>query len=534
MSRRQEIEQRSLEDIPLEYELFERLNPEQNPLDSWGQANLGSITENIGRTARIYRRGRGGCWMLSAEWEVSTKQLGQRTRERLLEEEEAAEQILRETFIDYLMREVRVNVGTFEIFRGFLGYMKLTFPDGRVYIRDWSKVWNKVRSIYTRIGDNQLTNGSVESGAWASYNTPSTNEQSTDWFTLDLYSDHIVADSVNDGATIQTGIAIVANKGYQAHVSVNIVSGTWTFEIYRTDTDEALAARTEDGTGEYMLQCNINDDNTYAGNIGLRIYCEDASGEIYADAAVFQDAPYRADTTWYEAPLSQDVFGTRERVNLLAGASDDRANDVALTDLRHFAWAHTFPPEDYELRIPDDGITLEVEFYGYMVTANNTHTESTGTDTISNLMSTLAGETEYLEAGFIDADNSQDFQVDDRYPLRVWDVIEEATMAGDASGTRYECGVWQGRKFDYQPVTDTPLYRLTKGVFSEIDYSPIDPWMILPGYLLDEDMPLGPDQITGYETDNPRITYMFEVCFDAADYLAGRSGFSWRREPFRE
>jgi hypothetical protein len=104
------------------------------------------------------------------------------------------------------------------------------------------------------------------------------------------------------------------------------------------------------------------------------------------------------------------------------------------------------------------------------------------------------------------------------------------TTDGNAAGDRYECGCFEGRRFDYLHVDEIPLYKQRGGLIYELDGSLVEPWRVQPGYLLLEDMPLGPDQISGYETDNPRVVYMFEVCFDVADWLQGNLGLSWRRE----
>ena len=48
---------------------------------------------------------------------------------------------------------------------GFLAEMTLTL-DGLVYVRRWADIANRVQAIYSRLGDNMLTNGSVETGNW--------------------------------------------------------------------------------------------------------------------------------------------------------------------------------------------------------------------------------------------------------------------------------------------------------------------------------------------------------------------------------
>jgi len=502
-----EREPRSLEDLPVSFVLHDKLDPGNL---SAGSARLATITPKIGPSARVTKRGRGGWWALTATWE-------------------GEEWEKREFFLDGLQYEIRMNRGGKTLWAGFVAIMKLTLPSGEIYIRDWTRLYNKIKTIYTRLGDNELTNGSAESGAWTAYGTPTTNEHSTTWVSDGIYSNHIVANSPGDGATIQGGITIPEAKSKQGKINVNIVSGKWVFEIYREDTGEALTKRVEDNTGESELLVSISEDNTYSGNVGVRIYlhADSSSGEIYGDGAVFQDAPYKAETRWYSDTASQAIHGIKEFANLMGGSSDQAARNTTLTDLRKKAWPHTFPPNDYENNIFSNECRLEITAFGYVATLNSLHSDTTGTDAISDHLTALLSQAEFIEARVI-TENTTEFMIDTQGPLRIWDLIEDMTLAGDASGNRYECGVGESRKFDYMPVDDEPKYKQRGGLIFALDGSEIEPWEIEPGYILLEDMPLGPGQISGYETDDPRVVYMFETTFDAGDWLAGGPGLKWR------
>lgn len=502
---------RSIDDLPLKFHLHDPLDP-QNIADEPGF--IGDITAKIARNFRMKKRGRGGWWLATSTWEGDDYEM-------------------LEFYVDGLMRELRVMDGAEEIFRAFTAKMRLTMPNGDVFERDWAQVANKTRSIYTRIGDNEFTNGSAESGAWADYGTPTTNEQSTDWVTDGVYAEHIVADSAGDGAIIQTGISLVANKGKQAQVSVNIIAGTWVFEIYRTDTDEALARRVEDAEGKMVLQVSISEDNTYAGTIGARVYLDDASasGEIYCDAAILQDAPYRAESAWYEAADSQHIFGVKELVLLLAGASDEAAGAKAATELRKRSWAHSLPPTKYKTLRTGETMRLDLTFCGYVFTLSNLHVATPGTDEMSDHVTAMLSQAEFVDAGVI-LSNATSYQIDDIAPITLWAALEAITIAGDASGNRWECGVYGGRTCDYLQVSEAALYTWENGQLYALDKSVVEPWRARPGYVTLKNMPLGPGQISGYETDDPRVVYMFEIEFSVPDWLAGQSGLAWIREPY--
>lgn len=616
-------------------------------------AAIGDITKNVARTWHSFTRGRGGWWRASCDWSGEAWEM-------------------EELFIDGLQREIRMLHGGQILFQGFIGFMKLTQPGGDVFTRDWEQISNRSKAIYTRIGDNQFTNGSVESGAWPSYGSPATNEQSTTWKTDGTYSDHIIVDSdeivngdvesatgfgttnwinyntpttkarsttwswdgdyschivadqaqdgaivyqtgmtatagtiahawarVNiisgtwemeiyridtgdelgsvaestlatnltikatvaesvgytgnvgvrikcttatgeiyadgveywsesaDGATIQADIEIVSDKAYILRCSVDTIAitGSWVLQMYRTDTGEELASASEVNTGERVLSATLAETNTYAGEIGVRLYCT-GSGEIYADSAAFQESPYRAETSWHIDQNSADEHGLREAVLLLPGSSDDAANAKAATLLAARSWPHSLPPRKYEHRERVDETKLELEIYGYVWTMNNTHSGTTGTDDMSSHVTALVLAAEYLDAGIIES-NTSNYYIDNRAPLRLWDIAEDITISGDVSGDRWACGVYADRKFDYTETTPEAEFNWRGGVLRGRDGSPIEPWLAEPGFIRLDEMPLGPEQISGVETDDPRILYMFEVEFDCEAWLDGEAGIRW-------
>src|SRR3990172_5002780 len=66
---------------------------------------------------------------------------------------------------------------------------------------------NSIRVVYTSIGDNLLTNGGGESGAWASYNGAVVT-QSAAWHVEGLYSIRVQAGGASRGAYIQQNLSI--------------------------------------------------------------------------------------------------------------------------------------------------------------------------------------------------------------------------------------------------------------------------------------------------------------------------------------
>lgn len=503
---------RKLSELPMQLNLYESKKR--------GGGNLGNVTARMAGTWRHSKRRVGGDWIASARYEGSTDEL-------------------EEMFYEGLMREVRASVGGILVWRGFCAEVRLHLR-GVEYVRSWFEMANRVKVIYTHIGTNQFTNGSAESGAWTSYNTPTTNAQSTTWVTDGTYSDHLVADAANDGATIQGGIAVTAGLYYECRCSVNIISGTWVLEIYREDTGAALGTCTYGTAGQYVMRCSIGDSSTYAGNIGVRLYCSAAAGEVYADAAVFQEGPCRAETSWYADTASQSEFGVMEEILLKAGMSDAAANALGQLTLDERAWPRTKAPNEFMALAEGESLGedwLEMTFVGYLFSTRNRFTTVTGTDDCDDHISALLGLCEFVTAGIVDA-NTMQFQIDDQAPLRVWECLRDITLAGDASQNLWQIGlvphttpVGSDYGVDYRLLGSTPVARYRGGRVYHIAGGEMEPWFLEPGYLyVDDLLSMGPGEISGIAADDPKIMSVDEVEFDAGNWLGGGSGIRFVRE----
>lgn len=674
--------ERSLDSLLVDLQLYDTVKRGGGPIMN--------VKKQLGATWRRSIRSVGGYWLGTAEFRGDPFDM-------------------QDLFLTGLTREIRETYGGLITWAGMIVEMVLTLG-GRQYTRRWADLANRVQVIYTRLGDNQFTNGSVESGAWSAYNTPTTRAQSTAWiadgtYSLHLvtdssaanvltngsaetlvspsfwsnyfspttlaqstfwvyagtYSAHIVGNSANDGAVIepgiisvlaatiydcqvqvdiiagtwklevyrtdtdatlasttesrtgvlqmqcsvpvtntyaggvnvrlyctttsgeiyaddarfqarayqgaiiQTGITIVAAKAYECQVSVKIVSGTWKLEIYRTDTDATLGSGTENNTGQRTMRASISDTNTYAGTIGVRLYCTTVTGEIYADGAAFRETAVQARTSWLANTQAQSDFGTLELALLQGAMSDAAANAHAATALAQLAWPRTIPPELFmpemlageagmryveggaaaslgkhgELALANpsvisdpmrmEGAALSIVVAGYAFSLRNKYTSRGGTtQAASTHVSNLIGDSEFVTAGSI-ATNSFQYQVDDRAPLRVWEVLRDIAIAGDASGNRWTAGVYGNRVFNYAQAGTKPDYHLRGGELITGSGGPSDPWLALPGLVYMDDMPAGPGGLSGNSSDDPHVVFVEEVEWDVAGWLAGRSGLTFRQ-----
>jgi len=428
-------------------------------------------------------------------------------------------------FLTGLTNEIREGALGEETWRGFISEMELTV--GKVsWRRSIFDMANAVRSIYSSIGDNMLTNGGGESGPWTAYGG-ATVTQSTTWRTQGTYSIRIQAGAGAQGAYIQQNLSITATTPYDLRVSVKIVSGTWMLAVIRTDTSEALAEVQEATVGEVVMTCSVSDTSDYAGTVHIRLETIGGAGEIYADAAVFQRGPIRAETGWYENALSQAEFGRIENILLRAGMSVSAANDEVQTYLNEHAWPRSLPQDQFEVdffhdvRQAIEAPQLSLTCVGYWATLNFRYCRTSGTDDASDHVASLIGQSEFVTAGVVQA-NTRLFQIEDQAPLKAGDTLAEIAAVGDDSGNHWYVGVSGDHLLDYLLVPRTPKYRYRNGMLYDIAGGQVDPWFVRPGWIYLDDMPVGPGYGSGDAADDPRWVYAAEIEFQAPDKIQFR------------
>ncbi len=416
---------------------------------------------------------------------------------------------LDERFKYGLLRELREHGGNRETWRGLLVKMEYNRA-GDTFIRDVSMMANAIRSIYTRIGDNMLTNGGAESGVWSSY-AGGTVTQSTEWVSQGTYSGKIVASGAGQGATIQAVIPITAGIGYLIRGTLHVISGSWKFSSNRADNGQSLAFFSTGGTvGDHAAEIYIPESNTYMGNADLRISAESA-GTIYVDACVVQTAPARAETGWYTDMRSIAVHGRKEDILLRPGMSNADANDEVQSDLLKRAWAHPSPPRSGVsiTKTAEDSLTLT--FAGYWCTLNWLYSTLAGTRTRSAWVAALlAQQAQFLLPGKIET-NANDFLVDSSDPLRLGDTLRQIANAGATGGQLWGIGVYSERKLNYQAIPQELKYYRRQGQLFEVSGNIGDPWRARPGWALWQDMPLGPGSLTTNPAHDPRWQFLEEI-----------------------
>lgn len=467
-----------------------------------GNGDLWDATEFLRSTWKHKTRRVGGYWSASGEYRHPKTDR------------------LEEMFYNGLQREVIAAIGSKMIWQGYIGALALT-RNGYTWTRSLANSFNAIKSLFTRIFDSLLTNGSAESGAWTAYNG-ATVTQSTEWVADGNYSCKIVvADTTIRGARISGsgyGLTIAANTQYDVAVSINALSGSWRVSVNRSDTDESLGFFSTRGEqGQFIASFTIPDTNTYAGTVDFRITSEASAGTIYGDFARFTPLPVAADTGWLVDANSINQFGRIEKVIVRGGLSNDAANAEIATLLAQSAWCRTLPPDQFQIgrsAAPDEK-KLALTLVGYVNTLGNLTTATSGSTTLSGAISAMLAQSDVLSTGKIDT-NSTDFMIENRAPVTLWRVMLDAIKAGDATGQRWFAGVLEDRKFYYQAVATEPGFFLRSSqVYYKTELS-AEPFYLRPGYYQLDDMPLAVTPASGDANDELRRIFVEEVEYVAA------------------
>lgn len=461
--------------------------------------DLWNITDRIRDTWRRSIRAIGGYWIGTCEYSG--------TRDDLLE-----------MYLEGITREFRESSGGSITWQGYIAEMRLTI-DGVTYVRSMVDIVNAAKLLYTRIGDEKLTNGGAELGAWDAFNS-ATVTQDTTWINTGSYSCKIVvADTAIRGASISgTGysITIVAEATYEISGVVNVSSGSWRISVNRADTDESLCYESTNGeTGERTINMTIPATNTYAGTVDLRITSEAAAGTIYGDSFRFAIAPYQAQTGWAIDANSIAEYGRVELASLEVAMSSAAANAKAATIVTKQAWPKSLPPNEFTLvgneLTGNTGDKLELTVHGYVHTLANKYCLTTGTAAASTHVRNLIVESEFIRAGSVNVNNLS-YLIDPRGPIKHWQALMDIINAGNASGRRWVGGVYENRYFDYGQSDNVVAYHYRGGKFWHSSGGELEPWFAEPGHLLYlDDAPAGPGQISGNLEDDPHIVFVSEI-----------------------
>jgi len=484
------------------------------------------VTNQIGNTWRRSIRSIGGYWIGEAEFEGSVGEMD-------------------DIFRDGLMWEIRETWGGYQTWQGFLAKMNYK-RNGVTYTRDWGEIANKIKMKYKQTTPQLLTNTSVETDAWAEEGDPLTCVRSTAWKTHGDYSMYIVSDDVLDGCIVATGVEVAAGTKYTFSVDYNIIRGFWRLLVYTEEAEPRYVA----GSSTNVIATNhegkaigtIEADNVleYSGTVRL-IFIDTTTVrggmnmEAYVDNASFRGGMDDASTSWTEDADSQSVYGTIEEVFTRKRMTEDAANALVASELIKRAYPNVLPPSNLYLEPEKKDNSLELIFYGYNFTLANKYSQlvtledEVDTTTCTTVVTDELAASEYITAGEIDTNATLYESDSSSEETRQWEVFRQVAETGDTSGNRWEIGVLYGRKLYYRQVSETIKARIRGGIVYDQVGAPVEPWLVEPGYYLIEDMPIDYQHMSGLLSRNPRVVYMDEVEFNAADWIKGKQGLTFSK-----
>ena len=441
---------------------------------------------------------------------------------------------LRHLYQTILGKRIVITAGGVDYWEGQI--VELTLDDLKSKnVLSMEQTTNAVKLFYTKVGDNEIANVSVESAPWAITGSPNTNERSMTWSARGSWSQHIVAQSGNQGCQIEdgdgTGLSVTAGVGYDCSVIVNIISGTWRLKVYRTDTDEEIAVAITSDTGRQWLEASVSDQNDYDGPVEIRLTAATGGGEIYADMAVFRAGGVKAETEWNTDDASIDQYGRIEAILLESEMTDAEADAVAQLAVAENAWPRS--------RGPGGGSTFSIDLWGVPTltvscmglgwTLGWTHImEDLGTGGASTLMSTILALSVYIDAAnaFIDT-NAAEVQmfVDD--PTSIAELVEKIIAVGDGSGVQWMGGVFPGARYVYKARPTEDEYLIVDGKALTMAGALVKPIEFHPGWAINTDLLYDQSPAGATAQDNPQRVWLEEtwLVWDGEDV-----GVEWTEE----
>ncbi len=396
-----------------------------------------------------------------------------------------------EFYSDWLMNDLVEKVGGMTTWQGYVAELRLT-AFGVTYTRSLISTYdaentpfaNALKCAYERVGNELLTNGSGETGAWTAYNS-ATVTQSTEWVTHGVYGIKIVvADTAIRGAYIQTSVTIAAGKAYDIKVEINALSGSWRVSVNKAVTDESLAFfSTRGATGRFTASMRIDETNQYAGAVDFRITAEASAGTLYADGASFREATRAAETGWTADANSIADYGRSEYILREQQLTDAQA-DARVKGLLAAMQLGTRLPNDVTIPLNNSsrvaGTQLDVVALGYVHTLRNYALPRASAAADVQLKALLAGH-DFVSAGLVSS-NSHVVQLESTEARRQWDVLENVIDQGDGTGAVWGGGVYANARFNYEAASTTPVLRVYNGQLRDANnQAVIDPEFLSPG-----------------------------------------------------
>ena len=237
---------------------------------------------------------------------------------------------------------------------------------------------------------------------------------------------------------------------------------------------------------------------------------------------------------------SQDRYGILELVLSGGELLDDGVTDDAAHYRDTYITEHRRPSTDETLAFGargKAGATLNLKGYVHFLQQYVTEDASEATCSVYTKLTDVLGDDPngLFSTDYSDVYNNPFlvYRLEDKY-RSAWAAINELVNLGDAANGRCVFGMYEGQRFHYKQVGDTPLYqhRLGQPAVQVEDFgrgTPVDPWDVKAGewvFLPDFLAGLVPDMALPMQVDH-RYVLGEEISFQAPNGLkimGGRYG----------
>ena len=344
------------------------------------------------------------------------------------------------------------------------------------------------------------------------------------------YFDHVHAWAAPD-TYVKQAIAVTAEHSYKLTFYTR-GDGTYAgqYKIWDDINNEDIKALGSTGvTGTTYTQVTAYfDAPADCSSVEIYLYCPDAAGGVaYFDTSSAKEVTVeegsRQTIAFSENTDSSDEYGEMEAILTLPKTTSAAATAMRDAQLKGYAWPRSrlvsglaFPRPS---AVKEDQLLVVVA--GYWHTLNWRYREASIEDTVSNLITTLVGLSEFVSAGRIETNSLAAYAECDPIGQRLGDLIEDLIAQGDASGNVWKGGVYGDREFVYEQAPTEPRYFLHGGRLVDVVGVEVLPPLLEPGFLLynasapTAALPPG----TSSAWDDPRVCYVDEVEFIAPDGL---------------
>lgn len=485
-----------------------QINLAANPAETRDSAALANLTP-LFSSWRHCTRDIGGNWQAEGVIDPNTSDTSE----------------MEQLFLQLLGKRIQVSQGQVDYWEGQITRLELT-KRGQTFVRSMENMANHVKVIYSKVGDNLLSAGDVESASWEAYATPDVIATCNNWYAAGSTSMYCQADAANVGMIAGSGLAGSRKMAFDCSMITNVASGPWTLEVVAS-TNDVIASRETSGCGRTWLQCQVPDTNLHEDML-VRIISTHDHDEVYADAAYLRTSGVRSETKWWVNESSKADYGRIEAVYLEREMTDDEADGFAQRKLAELAWPRTKPAERGQTAIEgmqDDSLIVTCQGTVWSMTWRNARTD--GTADADTHMTSLVDEAQLFDAsdGAIDT-NGVEVYIESGDPVTIWRHIEKIIKRGDDSGTSWVGGGYPQFRFRYGERISGTQYQFSNGRMEWYGGGAIQPLEFAPGWCLMVDMPTEP--IPEDDDDNdPRRVWLAETWFV---YEHGQVRLEWTRE----